>query len=222
MRYFILLFLFFVFSLWGGEPEKANTPKVEAPKVEIPSNVKAFLDTYDRQMDVEKQKYLNLVLKFQKDLKVKLDNEIKVAEQKGKKELVVILTEKVKQLEENTVEDNFIALGFPGEVRRSTKKMLEDILSSTEWSTSGSEKQIFTFKKGTVNRKIMGKVLSEKNGKIIEKEQVVRDDWSTYLIDVDKSVVIFGIQGTNYTCIIAEKGLLNPENKEIHLSPNKK
>lgn len=213
MRYFILFFLFFVFSIWGGEPEKVNTPKVEAPKVEIPSNVKAFLDTYDRQMDVEKQKYLNLVLKFQKDLKVKLDNEIKIAEQKGKTELVTILTEKRTQLEENTVEDNFVALGFPGEAKKMNKKMLEDILSSKCWCWEQANRECIIFRNGIIKCWTLQTEMIEEKGVVKEKTTVVETSLSNtkYLIDVEKNLLIFTVyrkgSGTIISLSIKEKEL---------------
>lgn len=209
MRYFILFFLFFVFSLWGGEPEKADTPKVEAPKVEIPSNVKAFLDTYDKQMNVEKQKYLNLVLKMQKDLKGKLENEIKTAERNKKDDLVVVLTEKKKQLEENTVEDNFVTLGFPGEVKKMNKKMMEDILSSQCWAL-GKKPRLETcwvFKSGRINPYHKATRLKEANGTTKEVLEIRKGDSWEYFIDVEKQVLFLPWQSEVFTYSISENKL---------------
>ena len=207
MRFNVLscfVLLFCACTLWCGEPEKV----AEKPKGDIPQNVKTILDTYDQQMKVEKQKYLNIVLKFQKDLKGRLEAEIKTAEQKGKTELVTVLTEKVKQLEENTVEDNFVALGFPGEVKKSTKKMLEEILSSKEWVEKRNPEFFWSFKKGNSSTIRKGKTMIEKDGKVVEKEFISQPKIYSYKIDIEKELLYIQ-DGDGFTSSkISEKELV--------------
>ena len=212
----IVSLCFFFLSLWSGEPEK------EAPKVDIPQSVKGMLDTYDKQMNVEKQKYLNIVLKMQKDLKGKLENEIKTAEKNKKDDLVVVLTEKKKQLEENSVDESgFISLGFPGEAKKLTRKMLDDLLSSKNWTFLGWQDHRVVFKKGFMNAYIKRIEKKEKNG-IIKDEIIVRASYwvdCPYLIDIEKQEVVIKNGTQNLVLSISENSLICKQDAKHSMEP---
>lgn len=223
MRYALVSFFFLLSFLWCGELEKA----LEKPKVDIPSSVSMVLENYDKQMNVEKQKYLNIVLKMQKDLKVRLENEIKIAEKNNKDDLVVVLTEKKKQLEEDSVDESgFISLGFPGEAKKLTRKMLDDLLSSKNWTFSGWQDHRIVFKKGFMNVYIKGMEKKENNGTIKDKITMERASWwadSSYLIDVEKQeVVIKTVRRTPSFLIFSfssEKRLVCKEDSSLSMEP---
>lgn len=199
---FVLLFC--ACTLWCGEPEKA----ADAPKVEIPQSVRTALENYDKQVEVEKQKYLTLMEKLQKDLKTKLEAEIKTATRNKKDDLVTVLTDKLKELDENKVEVGFLGLGFPGEAKKQTKKMLEDILASRTWVEKNNAEYFWTFKNGNSSAIRKGKTMIEKNGAVIEKELIEGPWLRTYKIDVEKESIY--IQNGNVLMIskITEKELV--------------
>jgi hypothetical protein len=174
--------------MWCGEPEKV----AEAPKVEIPQSIRTVLENYDKQVEVEKQKYLTLMEKLQKDLKTKLEAEVKTATRNKKDDLVTVLTDKLKELDENKVEVGFLGLGFPGEAKKMNRKMLEDILTSRTWVEKDNPVWFWTMKNGVISAVRKGKVITEKNGKVFEEEKIVEGPYlNSYKIDIEKGEMVF-------------------------------